>query len=86
MAHRCAGGLKKNWDLWSDSQRHRHFRGFFNMPIQVPTLGQPFYNYSEKLPHFSHLSRCTWGNGGPILVFNAQGPHGGWAISINRDL
>ena len=24
-AHRCAGGLKKKFDLRSGSQRHRHF-------------------------------------------------------------
>ena len=28
-AHRCAGGLKKKFDLRSGSQRHRHFVGFF---------------------------------------------------------
>ena len=36
-AHRCAGGLKKKMDLRSGSQRHRHFVGFFNMPVQAPT-------------------------------------------------
>ena len=49
-AHRCAGGLKIKLDLWSDSQRHRHFVGFFNVPVQAPALVQPFYSYSEKLP------------------------------------
>ena len=37
------------------SQRHRHFVGFFNMPDQAPTRGQPFYVYSDKPPHFSRL-------------------------------
>ena len=32
-AHRCAGGLKKKLDLRSGSQRHRHFVGFFNVPV-----------------------------------------------------
>ena len=31
--HRCAGGLKKKLYLRSGSQRHRHFAGFFNVPI-----------------------------------------------------
>ena len=44
-AHRCAGGLKK-LDLRSGSQRHRHFVGFFNVPVQALTQGHPFYSYS----------------------------------------
>ena len=47
--HRCAGGLKLY--LRSGSQRHRHFVGFFNVPVQAPTRGQLFYRYSEKSPH-----------------------------------
>ena len=31
--HRCAGGLKKKLHLRSGSQRHRHFAGFFNVPV-----------------------------------------------------
>ena len=42
-AHRCAGGLKKKYDLRSGSQRHRHFVGFFNVPVLAPTRDQPFY-------------------------------------------
>ena len=42
-AHRCAGGLKKKFDLRSGSQRHRHFAGFFNVPVLAPTRDQPFY-------------------------------------------
>ena len=42
-AHRCAGWLKKKLDLQSGSQHHRHFVGFFNVPIQAPTQDQPFY-------------------------------------------
>ena len=30
---RCAGGLKKKLYLRSGSQRHRHFVGFFNVPV-----------------------------------------------------
>ena len=42
-AHICAGGLKKKLYLRSGSQRHRHFVGFFNVPVQAPTRGHPFY-------------------------------------------
>ena len=31
--HKCAGGLKKKLYLRSWSQRHRHFTGFFNVPV-----------------------------------------------------
>ena len=27
---------------------HRHFLGFFNVPVQAPTRGHSFYGYSEK--------------------------------------
>ena len=33
-AHRCASGLKKKVDLCVGSQRHRHFIGFFKVPVQ----------------------------------------------------
>ena len=42
-AHRCAGGLKKKLDLRSGFQRHRHFVGFFNVPVLAPTRDHPFY-------------------------------------------
>ena len=42
-AHRCAGKLKKKLDLRSGSQRHRHFVGFFNVPVLAPTRDHPFY-------------------------------------------
>ena len=42
-AHKCEGGLKKKFDLRSGFQRHRHFIGFFNVPVQAPTRGRPFY-------------------------------------------
>ena len=51
-AHRCAGGLKKKLDLRSGSQRHRHFVGFFNVPVLAPTRDQPFlYGDSDTPPH-----------------------------------
>ena len=30
---------------------HRHFIWLFNVPVQAPTRGHPFYGYSEKPPH-----------------------------------
>ena len=51
-AHRCAGGLKKKFDLRSDSQRHRHFVGFFNVSVLAPTrvTGPPFLNGDSETP------------------------------------
>ena len=31
--------------------RQRNFTGFFNVPVQAPTRGQPFYSYYEKPLH-----------------------------------
>ena len=42
-AHRCTGGLKKKLNLRSGSQGHRHYVRFFNVPVQAPTRGHPFY-------------------------------------------
>ena len=56
--------------------RHRHFVGFFNVPVQAPTRDPPLYGYSEKPPHFSRLLRHAWGYGGHILDLNPPGPHG----------
>ena len=41
-AHRCAGRLKKEFDLWSGSQSHRHFVGFFNVSRPSTNTGPPF--------------------------------------------
>ena len=57
--------------------RHRHFVGFFNVPVQTPTRDPPFYGFSEKPPHFSRLLRHARGCGGHILDLNPPGPHGG---------
>ena len=56
-AHRCAGGLKKKLDLRSGSQRHRHFVGFFNVPVQTPTRDHPFYTAIQTHRPFSRLLR-----------------------------
>ena len=58
--------------------RHRHFVGFFNVPVQTPTRDPPFYGYSEKPPHFSRLLRHAWGYGGHILDFNPRVPTRGF--------
>ena len=46
------------------------------MPIQAPTRGQPFYGYSEKVPHFNRLSLRASGYRGHILVLNPMDPKG----------
>ena len=74
MALRCAGALKR-FDLRSGSQHYRHFVRFLNIPVQALTHGHPFYNYSEKLPHFSRLLQRPLGYRGPILVIQPKGPH-----------
>ena len=64
-AHRCARILKKNLDLRSGSQRHRHLVRFFNVPVQaLVDMWPPFlYGYSERLFRetalFSRLLRHT---------------------------
>ena len=81
--HRCTGVLKKKFDLRSGSQSHRHFVGFFNVPVQAPTRGQPFYGYSEKPPQFSCLLRHARGYGGHILAFTTGSRWGqNWKLVI----
>ena len=46
--HRCAGGLKKKY-LRSGSQRHRHFAGFFNLPV-LHRHGPPFLYCDSDIP------------------------------------
>ena len=66
-AHRCAGGLKKKLDLRSGSQRHRHFVGIFNVPVQAPTRDHPFIRWFRHTAPISRLLRSRWGHGGDIL-------------------
>ena len=75
--HRCAGGLKKKLDLRSGSQRHRHFKGFFNVPVQAPTRGHPFYTIIPRNHPIKSPFTCTtrWVYGGHILDLT-PGPHG----------
>ena len=77
-AHRCAGGLKKKLDLRSGSQRHRHFVGFFNVPVPSTDTGPTFlYGDSDTPPHLVALLRSRWGYGGAHSRLNPPGPHGG---------
>ena len=57
----------KKLDLRSGSQRHRHFVGFFNVPVQAPTRDQPFY---MVIP-------TRWGYGGHVLGLT-PGPSRGY--------
>ena len=66
-AHRCAGGLKKMLDLRSGSQRHRHFVGFFNVPVKASTRGQPFYTVISRNRPIKTPFTARWGYGGHIL-------------------
>ena len=56
-AHRCAGVMKK-LDLWSGSQRHRNFVGFFKVPVQAPTQDQSFYTLMVHIPLYTFFF-CT---------------------------
>ena len=61
--------------------RHRHFVGFFNVPVQPLTRGKPFYGFSEKPSHFSRILRRSVEYGGPILVLDPLVPDGGGGFS-----
>ena len=37
------------------AQRRKHFLEFFNVSVQAPTRGHPFYGYSEKHESFDSL-------------------------------
>ena len=85
-AHRCAGGLKKKYDLRSGSQRHRHFVGFFNVPVLAPTRDQPFlYGDSDTPPHLVAFYDHAGDTEVHILDLTPPGPHGGsgfWTIKF----
>ena len=52
--HRCAGGLK-NLYLRSGSQRHRHFAGFFNVPVLHRSGTTLFIRWFRHTAPFSRL-------------------------------
>ena len=79
--HRCAGGLKKLY-LWSGSQRHRHFAGFFNVPVLHRHGTTLFIRWFKHTAPFSRFLRHAGdtedvGYGGRILGSNPRRPHGG---------
>ena len=55
--HRCEGGLKKNLYLRSGSQRHRHFVGFFNVPVPSRHGTTLFIRWFRHTAPFSRLLR-----------------------------
>ena len=59
-AHRCAGGQKKKMDLGSGSQRHRHFVGFFNVPVQTPMRGRHFIRLFGESKMAKMKRRGNW--------------------------
>ena len=64
--HRCAGGLKKLY-LRSGSQRHRHFVGFFNVPVLHRHVTTLFIRWFRHNAPFSRLFTTRWGYGGHII-------------------
>ena len=76
-AHRCAGGLRETLDLRSGSQRHRHFVGFFNVPVLAPTRDPPFLDDDSDTPPQLVAFYDTLGYGGHILDLTPPDPHGG---------
>ena len=76
-AHRCAGGLKKKLDLRSGSQRHRHFVGFFNVPVLAPTRDHPFYTVIPTHRPIKSPFTITLGIRWTHSRLNPPGPHGG---------
>ena len=55
--HRCEGGLKKKLYIRSCSQRHRHFAGFFNVPILHRHAATLFMRWFRHIVQFSRLLR-----------------------------
>ena len=55
--HRCAGGLKEKFYLRSGSQRHRHFAGFFNVPVLHQHGTTLFIRWIQHTAPFSRLLR-----------------------------
>ena len=83
FSHICAvtGGLKK-LDLRSGSQRHRHFVGFFNVPVLAPSLDHIQWFRHNAL--FSRLLRSRWGYGGHILDLT-PGPSRGFILRASHE-
>ena len=56
---------------------HRHFIGFFKVPVQAPTWGKSFYCYSEKLTRFGRLLLYNvLGGTEDLFLSYTPSPHG----------
>ena len=76
-AQRCAGRLKKKLYLRSGSKRYRHFAGFFNLPVQGPTRGHPFYTVIQRNRPNESPFTTRWGYGGCLIILTPRRPQGG---------
>ena len=56
--------------------RHRHFVGFFNMPVQAPTRDHPFYTVIPTHRPNSSPFTITLGIRRTHSRLNPPGPHG----------
>ena len=66
--------------------RHRHFVGFFNVPVLAPTRDRPFYTVIPTHRPFSRLLRSRWGYGGHILDLTPQALMGAERVEPTRTL
>ena len=57
--------------------RHRHFVGFFNVPVQAPTRGQPFYTVILRNRPIYFAFTIMLGIRRTNSQLNPPGPHGG---------
>ena len=83
-AHRGTGGLKKKLNLRSGSQRHRHFVGFFNVPVQSLTRTILFIRLFREITPVSRLLRHVYGDTEDTFSTLPPGPLGGVASKIPR--
>ena len=63
--------------LRSGSQRHRHFAGFFNVPVIHRHGTTLFIRWFRHTAPFSRLLRSRWGYGGHILDLTPGPSRGG---------
>ena len=70
-AHRCAGGPTVGLP------RHRHFVGFFNVPVLAPTRDHPFYTVIPTHRPIQSPFTITLGIRRTHYRLNTPGPQGG---------
>ena len=83
---RSAGELKKKLDLRSGSQRHRHFVGFFCVPVLAPTWGHSFYMVIPRNRPIWSPFTTRWGYGGHLDLTPPPPPPGDLLFSNNFPL